>query len=601
MLNLLVADLVSNNTVFAADLSALKSDIENLYNNCTSNEGCSSKGFDPTNISNPASLIARRNFTDVLASGTFPRNNSRAATIALTAIIDNGLVSGAKDGQKQFEEIPELVQNETERSIGNLTERFDEFKHDIDDGVDPFIDELRIASAEVESIHSKINDIAEYIEKYNPHRKHVLTALTSVVLAIVCFNALGITFGIVDYDKDVSPTQRGWLSNCGGLMLMSAVGLAFIFAVFYMLLTSVTFIVGAPIHKFICKPIQSEEIFENTIDIPDAVPGIAGFYLGDLLYDDGNVSLTVSGALDGCENNLTVYTVFKVEHIANASKFLDFVNFNVEAEFDDLKVNISHPVKILSNATRSNLEKAREVGASDINWTAFNNELDFSLIDYGEDLHEFATSLQTFIDEHTGTPVFPGDYETLFTEMVANISAFQTSSVNPIVSLRNKVSAILTQVKNGSTTINSFVDPIIAESEAANNYISNNLDAFLFNQLVVFEDRVTDYIRQFIEYAEDMIYNEIGRCRPVYNLIQNLKNTFCRSVLDAFNGTWLCLGWIVIFLIPSIVFGVKLSKFFRRMNEEDVYDDGIEMKTPSYNHGAPPIRAYRNNMDPTST
>lgn len=39
------------------------------------------------------------------------------------------------------------------------------------------------------------------------------------------------------------------------------------------------------------------------------------------------------------------------------------------------------------------------------------------------------------------------------------------------------------------------------------------------------------------------------------------------------NAFWFGLGGSSIFLIPAIIFAVKLSKYYRRMDTEDVYDE----------------------------
>lgn len=39
------------------------------------------------------------------------------------------------------------------------------------------------------------------------------------------------------------------------------------------------------------------------------------------------------------------------------------------------------------------------------------------------------------------------------------------------------------------------------------------------------------------------------------------------------NTFWFGLGGSSMFLIPAIIFAVKLSKYYRRMDTEDVYDE----------------------------
>ena len=43
---------------------------------------------------------------------------------------------------------------------------------------------------------------------------------------------------------------------------------------------------------------------------------------------------------------------------------------------------------------------------------------------------------------------------------------------------------------------------------------------------------------------------------------------FCHIFQNAF---WFALGWGLFFFIPVIIVGVKLSKFYRKMNEDEGY------------------------------
>uniref|UniRef100_A0A8C2HQX2 Prominin 1a n=1 Tax=Cyprinus carpio TaxID=7962 RepID=A0A8C2HQX2_CYPCA len=47
----------------------------------------------------------------------------------------------------------------------------------------------------------------------------------------------------------------------------------------------------------------------------------------------------------------------------------------------------------------------------------------------------------------------------------------------------------------------------------------------------------------------------------------------CSFLLDSMNTFWFGLGCSTLFLLPSIILSVKLAKFYRRMDTEDVYDE----------------------------
>ncbi|XP_077993202.1 prominin-1-A-like [Glandiceps talaboti] len=577
-LNTLVTDLETNYSDFDVSLANLKQDIEDLYSDCANAGGCSAAGQDPQATADTTYLNASRNFSDLptggVGPGYYPRTIVTAKSSALTAVINNNLASDAEAGKQEFEDIPELVQNETDSAVGDLISSFYDFNDEIEGGLDPMIENLDSMSSQGSSFGNTISEYAPMLSDFDFFRSIFVIFLYFIALVVFILNILGIIFGLVGYDRNATPTKRSMLSNMGGLLLMSSAGLCFIFAVWLMGCTSFPFIIGGPIKKIICDPILSRDLFENTIDQEDSIPGTDGYFLSQTLFEDGSIPLTFTGILEDCEDNKAAYSAFQLMNMVNISDFLDIDSYISDGQFDDMKVNISDQVEIMSSTTADNLADARDVNAAGIPWTNFETELNSDLIDFGEDLNDFADDLQSFIDSNSGSSsVFPSSYESDFTDMVTTIRNFQTTTVDPIISDREDVIATLNQVQSNSSSIDSSVNNTIDAGYAADTYINSNLDSVVANEVENFQTTLLGYITQFVEYVNDMIYSEVGKCRPVKNLIDNLLNTLCHGLLDPVNGWWFCNGWCVFFFIPSIIFGVKLAKYFRRMQEEDPEDE----------------------------
>lgn len=101
------------------------------------------------------------------------------------------------------------------------------------------------------------------------------------------------------------------------------------------------------------------------------------------------------------------------------------------------------------------------------------------------------------------------------------------------------------------------------------------------------------------------IERDLGRCRPLYNLLVDTINIACTDFLSPFvsktlillninlksdvgfsfavlihafinvfiyfqNGFWFSIGWCIFFFVPSIIFAVGLVSLYRRTDE---YDD----------------------------
>uniref|UniRef100_A0A7N9B0A7 Prominin 1a n=1 Tax=Mastacembelus armatus TaxID=205130 RepID=A0A7N9B0A7_9TELE len=60
---------------------------------------------------------------------------------------------------------------------------------------------------------------------------------------------------------------------------------------------------------------------------------------------------------------------------------------------------------------------------------------------------------------------------------------------------------------------------------------------------------------------------------PFSNILDTAEIITCSFLVDSMNTFWMGLGCSTLFLLPSIILAVKLAKYYRRMDTEDVYDD----------------------------
>uniref|UniRef100_A0A8C3JJY2 Prominin 1 n=1 Tax=Calidris pygmaea TaxID=425635 RepID=A0A8C3JJY2_9CHAR len=126
------------------------------------------------------------------------------------------------------------------------------------------------------------------------------------------------------------------------------------------------------------------------------------------------------------------------------------------------------------------------------------------------------------------------------------------------------------------------VKNVISAVNAAQLLINNNASFVIVQETKKYMDTIVGYFEQYIEWVKESIAMEVAACKPIANVIDTAVDIFlCSYITDSVNAFWFGLGGSSIFLIPAIIFAVKLSKYYRRMDTEDVYDDveTIPMKT----------------------
>uniref|UniRef100_A0A8C1J4X7 Prominin 1a n=1 Tax=Cyprinus carpio TaxID=7962 RepID=A0A8C1J4X7_CYPCA len=176
-----------------------------------------------------------------------------------------------------------------------------------------------------------------------------------------------------------------------------------------------------------------------------------------------------------------------------------------------------------------------------------------------------------------------GIYSALHLDKIFNISAFLNTSVVSGSRLSSWMKVDLRGI-------------ILLESEGKQNLISftktgiNEIDFAAYLEEVnkgVTRINLVDFASQLDAQADQLFKGTLQtslkghantirqiHIQQVIPLEQSMKYVKARVSLPVIANTfWFGLGCSTLFLLPSIILSVKLAKFYRRMDTEDVYDD----------------------------
>ncbi|XP_046329611.2 prominin-1-like isoform X3 [Haliotis rufescens] len=469
----------------------------------------------------------------------------------------------------EFDSVPERVQNETTSTVATLKTQVDKYS----ESVDPMIKmttnlkSQALGSFDLNSMRSQVESYTEDVAVYDRYRWYAGIGLTSVILLIVLLLFLGLTCGVCGSSASNLPTERGCLSNCGGNLLMGSVGLIFMFSWLLMLLTTLTFTIGAPLERFVCQPLSDPEltIFTKLFDEMHLLGGSDnGSFLGQMLFQDPSIDLTVANILKDCKSGKAAYSAFRLDNFKdfNITALVDYKSsLDIDGQLNGINVDLSS-LTILTPDVQTQLKDFSSV-VSGIDFTKFdmlsNDTVGTNLSLLAEDLRNVnQTNLSSAAD-------------TL--DSIANGSFHDTNNAkNNLVgssnSLQSSVSNIPTTISNVTQSLNNTQE-----------YLQNNGSEAVKSEAKNFANRLTAIVDSFVEDARYGLENEIGRCTPIYNIYASmLVNGFCRYTLDALNGFWFSIGWCVFFFLPSVIFAVKLAKYYRKMEMLDSFDNPLPNK-----------------------
>ncbi|KAK3095244.1 hypothetical protein FSP39_012090 [Pinctada imbricata] len=570
--NTTLDDVKTKGNILKSNLSDLKADIDTTcVSPCSINTAGVVIGFDNNDfpdISDPVSKIS-----DVQAQN-------------LTAVV--------VDAQKEFDDIPWRVHNESLTAVTDLKDMISNFSGKLDDLVDQMVTaQDSLSGSTLNDFKTQVRDYVDIAEQYDKYRHYGGVALGCTVLLVVVLQFFGLAFGVLGH-RDVSPVNRGCMGTTGGNMLMASVGFVFIFSWLLMLLTTLTFIIGAPLEKFLCKTLTSPDMSDLDELVDERIFKImypdrdSGTLLGVAIFGNDTVDLKFTQMLQDCQAGKAAYVAFKLDNLFDISNFINYTNtMNISGEIDKIQNNIDlSDIEVLTPDLTSQLNNLKD--SVNVNFTQFRDQLNKNATD--QDLVDLANQLDTAASAASG--ITKTNLEALRDRTLAINNTEYANVMTAMTQLGTDLDSLETAV-NGTT---GDVDDVIVNFNTTQEYLRNNASSTIADEVRTYSDRIFSIIDSYIADVLYALNNELGTCEPIWTLYNSLVViTFCNYTIDTLNGFWFGLGWCIFFFVPSIIFAVKLAKHYRRMKQSDYNQNASFSSKNKVGHRDPAPPPYESN------
>uniref|UniRef100_A0A8C6K2I4 Uncharacterized protein n=1 Tax=Melopsittacus undulatus TaxID=13146 RepID=A0A8C6K2I4_MELUD len=528
-----------------ANLTDLKMHLSNTLNDsaCSATQAASTCNIIRNSLNQ---LNINANFSGL------PGVSSQLAKVNDVLKID--LSSLVQKGYAAFNDTPDLVVNQTRNILSDIKNVLESIGSNITTfaktlPVQKILADLTIYLTQSEAY---VQDYFPVVEQYDFYRWLGCLILCCMVVLILIFYCLGLLCGTCGYDKHASPTTRGCISNTGGNFLMAGVGFSFLFSWVLMTVVVLTFVTGGNVEKLVCEPFEDKTLFK-VLDTPYLLNQHWKNYLSGILFKNPNINLTFENVYSDCKENKGIYTSLHLEHLFNINEFLNISMYteDVALKIEHIQINLSKII-LLDEIGKENLLNFSSSGIEGINFAAYLAEINKSVTKV--DLLSFANDLEARADQ-----LPKGALENALKGHANNIRMIHNQQVIPL-------EQAMVKVKN-----------VISAVNAAQLLINNNASLVIVQETKKYMDTIVGYFEQYVEWVKESIAMEVAACKPIANVIDTAVDIFlCSYITDSVNTFWFGLGGSSIFLIPAIIFAVKLSKYYRRMDTEDVYDDSVE-------------------------
>ncbi|TRY85025.1 hypothetical protein DNTS_026934 [Danionella cerebrum] len=473
--------------------------------------------------------------------------------------LDKLSMDGGLEGRDFFERIPEMVENNTKMSVGSALVQLDQIKNQIA-GVSG-----KLPLGALTSVTTKISDVQRIVSSFSPEMEKaslisraVGFTLSSFILLVVVCNVLGLVLGPSGLDPKDSPSDRSGMSNCGGVFFMVGVGFSFLISWIFMLVVLILFIGGGNTYTMVCVPWHSKQLFQ-IIDTPGLIPG---FNISTTLNLNTNVN--IDSIYSDCQHDKALWTTLHLNELFNLNDFLNISKYtaNIYQYFEEAQISLTN-ITILSPEIKSQLYNFSG-SASTMN---FNDSIQQINNVSKINLNPVAESLDILAAKQVNQNVS----SQLHAE-AQDLRGVQSDITSNIMPLLLELNATINNLRTLSSQISGAVADVINKANSAQNTLNYDISQIVKSESRVFIDCQFKIFMDYATWANQTIIERVGRCGAVAAAVDRSEQLLCKHFVGSLNAFWFSLGWCMLFLIPSIIFSVKLAKYYRRMKYCDVYE-----------------------------
>ncbi|XP_047441375.1 prominin-1-A isoform X13 [Mugil cephalus] len=553
--------------------------VRRSINSTLNDPGCHDEESDATTAQLCRNI--RQSLSQLQISANFTRlPNVNAQMEKMNQVIKTDLNAIVQRGFSSLNDTPHMVIEQTRSVVESIQSLVDGIGNNISSFSKAFPVQSCLSNFTIfiSHAHAKIEDYYPEIDQMDFYRWIGCIALCCMVVLVLAFNYLGLLCGTLGYDKHASPTTRGCISNTGGTMLMAGVGFSFIFSWVLMGVVTAMFLAGGNMERLVCEPFHTKELFK-VVDTPYLINQEWKNFIPGYMYNDSELDLTAESLYSNCKLNRGIYSAMRLDKVFNISSFLNTTLFtkDVVSQLDRVKIDL-RGIILLEAEGKQNLVDFSEAGLSEINYADYLEEVNKGVTVV--DLLSFARELESQTDLMPRGP--------LQSALKGHVGTLQQIHRQQVVPMEQAMSALNQSMRFLERTASDLPNKVLAVIEAidaAQYLISKNATQIINWETRKYTATIVGYFSQYIEWVKTSLAMEVAPCKPFSNILDTAEIMTCSFMVDSMNTFWMGLGCSTLFLLPSIILAVKLAKYYRRMDTEDVYDDieTIPMKTiPTY-------------------
>ncbi|NWW67958.1 PROM2 protein, partial [Ifrita kowaldi] len=459
-----------------------------------------------------------------------------------------------RQGNGTFNSIPELAVERMAQVIQDLRDdlaRTAEKAQSIADSF-PLPDYTRPVSEALLKAEDRSQPYLREAERFERYRWIAGTVLCSIILLILACNVTGMALGAYGLSKREDPSDYECRGEAGAKLLLVGVGLAFLFSWLLILLVFATFLVGGNIQTLVCRNWVNQEIYKF-IDTPGNLPPSMNLTRQLNLRRDSNLS----SAYRECKSGAGLWEVLQLDRSYDLDEHLKTPKYTADFQkrLGDFTANLGD-VRLLRSEGRQDLETFARSGVDEVDYGRFQEEMKNPVVQ---------TSLPGLARNLEGLQKMQRN-STVAGRLAAEARALwqmQNSTVQSQEALVAKLGESVQFLSRLAPHLKERVKRTLATTASVEARLPVQAQQILRQELGCFTRKELRYFTQYLNWVGQTLREDVASCQPLATALDNGRVILCDRIADPWNAFWFSLGCCTFFLIPNIIFAVRLTKHFR--------------------------------------
>lgn len=445
----------------------------------------------------------------------------------------------------------EKAKNETEKI---RTQLFSELTR-IDNASDPF-------NKSLEEGRSYLRDNSKEIAKISDYIWYGCIGVGCTIMLLVFFYYMGVLFGMCGErpGRDAACCNRGTGAN----LLYFGVFVSAVFSWIVMLIVAVMFLTGGLTYTMFCRYV--DDGIENVGTFETVIQDSFGWNVSQAF---GVKNLSISGMFQNCKENQAIYSAlhldnrFNIDNIVNTSDIQKQVKEMTDVSFD------LNNITLMSDELKSQLTDFLNSGLENITFSEYRDELGKPVIG---NRSSYLDTLARDLEEASKAPT-----KSALNETAQKIITLKNTKLQQVDTEKTNLATALDRLEE-HVNLTYLVDALINGIESAQDSYNTQKDQIVRESLSDATNIIMEVINTTAENAKNMVKNDIGKCRPLYDAAQNVVDAGCEMGVDSFNSIWFGLGWAAFFYIPCFICAAVLAALYMKIGPyqdrpKDHFDD----------------------------